>query len=318
MFSDQLSVDNPAQGVQVKYDQGALESLWSSTKHKVTLPWTLDSGFKTGSTDKEIVFKFGNPDRSAMIWGMQFLKMQIEMIGGISSVKLGYKYYKDLEGAAYTNLQNPTQIQNGYWDFSVSSSDLDANGLLFFKDPADSQKHLNFVASEVTLIMNSGMVNFDFIGMIYDFQTAATGKHSDNAWDAFQTLRFSNFWLSGKYIFFFKKIFSFFNESYLTAGLTEHDIDTQDTTTAQNSCYSKCSQSSASAFSGLRYSAGKFKCTCLDNSFSDVFFEVILILYFVCSEQFSFRAMKAGALELLNVLRTPILTKKSLLQTQIL
>ena len=87
-------------------------------------------------------------------------------------------------------------------------------------------------------------------------------------------------------ISFFKKIFSFFNESYLTAGLTEHDIDTQDTTTAQNSCYSKCSQSSASAFSGLRYSAGKFKCTCLDNSFSDVFFEVILILYSVCSEQF--------------------------------
>ena len=198
MFSDQLSIENPAQGIQVKYDQEAFESLWQSTLHKIALPWTLDSGFKTGTQDKIILFRFGDPKRSVMIWGMQFMKMQIEMIGGINSVKLGYKYYKDLEGAAYTNLQNPTQIQNGYWDFSISSSDLDANGLYFFKDPADAQKHLNFVVSEVTLKMSSGMVNFDFIGMIYDFQTAATGKHSDNSWDGFQTRRFSDFWLSGK------------------------------------------------------------------------------------------------------------------------
>ena len=198
MFSDRLSADNPAQGVQVKYDQDAFESLWSSTIHKVSLPWTLDSGFKTGTQDKEIVFKFGNPDRSAFIWGMQFMKVQIEMIGGISSVNLGYKYYKDVEGGAYTNLQKPSQLQNGYWDFSITSSDLDENGLYFFKDPDDAQKPLGFVASEVNLKISSGMVNFDFIGMIYDFQVAATGKHSDNSQDGFQTLRFGDFWLSGQ------------------------------------------------------------------------------------------------------------------------
>ena len=194
MFSDKVSVDDPAQGVQVKYDQEAFESLWSSTLNKVSLPWTLYSGFRT---NKEIVFKFGNPDRSAFIWGMQFMKLQIEMIGGISSVELGYKYYKDVEGAAYSNLQNPSKLQNGYWDFPITSSDLDENGLYFFKDPDDAQKPLGFVASEVNLKISSGMVNFDFIGMIYDFQVAATGKLSDNSQDGFQTLRFGDFWLSG-------------------------------------------------------------------------------------------------------------------------
>lgn len=271
MFTDQLSIENPAQGIQVRYDQEAFESLWQSTLHKVVLPWTLDSGFKTGSTDKIIHFKFGDPNRSAMIWGMQFMKMQIEMIGGISSVKLGYKYYKDLEGSAYSSLQNPAQLQDGFWDFQITSSDLDDNGLIFFKDPADNQKPLSFVASEVKLKMSSGMVNFDFIGMIYDFQVAASGKFPDNSNDNFHNLRFGDFWLTGslcsKSYFNFKSLFS--------AGRSEHDINTQDKTSAQNSCHSKCAQSSANAFSGLRYSTGMFKCTCLDNSFSDVFFEVI-------------------------------------------
>ena len=197
MFSDTLSVENPAQGVQVKYDQDAFETLWQSSVHKITLPWTLDSGFKTGNTDKEIVIRFGDPDRSAMIWGMQFMKIQIEMIGGISSVSLGYKYYKDVEGSAYSNLQDPTQLQDGHWDFSISSSDLDDNGLLFFKDPSDAQKPLTFIASEVNLKMSSGIVNFDFIGMIYDFQVAASGKHADNSGDTFLSLPFGDYWITG-------------------------------------------------------------------------------------------------------------------------
>ena len=203
MFSDKLSAENSTEGVQIQYDQGAFESLWQSTSHKVMLPWTLESGFMTGSSNERVVFKFGDPDRSALIWGMQFMKSQIELIGGINSVKLGYQYYKDLEISAYTEVQKPTQIQNGLWDFSIASSDLDDNGLIFFKDPANAQEPLIFVASEVHLEMSSGMVNFDFIGMIYDFEVAASGKHPDTKGDTFHTANFGDFWITGIKLFKF-------------------------------------------------------------------------------------------------------------------
>ena len=68
---------------------------------------------------------------------------------------------------------------------------------------------------------------------------------------------------------------------FILADRTEYDINTQDKNTAKDSCVSKCGESSANAFSGLRYHSGMFKCTCLDNSFSEVFFEVSIINVFL-------------------------------------
>ena len=49
MFSDKTSVQSPNTGIQVKFgDGGAWEMLWATTDHKLSIPWTMDSGFYTG------------------------------------------------------------------------------------------------------------------------------------------------------------------------------------------------------------------------------------------------------------------------------
>ena len=82
MFADSVSAESPAQGVKVEYDSDGEENLWDSTAHKITLPWNLESGFKTGTDGKIITITFGDPDRSAIIWGIRFLKEQLATKSG--------------------------------------------------------------------------------------------------------------------------------------------------------------------------------------------------------------------------------------------
>ena len=102
MFADKLSLETPSQGIQTSWkDTSNFEPLWTSSNNLLTLPWRHDTGFRTYDT---VFFRFGNPDRSAMIWGMVFMKEQFKQQFDTSFiVMIGYNYYKDVERGAYTS-----------------------------------------------------------------------------------------------------------------------------------------------------------------------------------------------------------------------
>lgn len=102
MFSDKLSLETPSQGIQTSYqDLSVVEPLWTSSNNLLTLPWRHDTGFRTSHRN---YFRFGNPDRSALIWGMVFMKEQIKQQFDTSfSLWIAYNYYKDVERGAYTS-----------------------------------------------------------------------------------------------------------------------------------------------------------------------------------------------------------------------
>ena len=189
MFADPLTAQTPAQGVKVEYDADGEEDFWASSTHKLTLPWGLDTGFSTGSSDKIITITFGNPDRSAIIWGMRFLKAQLEAKSGVS-LELSYNYFKDVERGIYTasDKRKPHEDGDGHMAVTIQAADLDDNGLYFFPDPSSSSKKLTFIASKIFIKLNADFINFDFIGTFFDFQTAATGQHSDGKNDDFHSV----------------------------------------------------------------------------------------------------------------------------------
>ena len=82
MFSDKVSVESPDQGIKVEYETLGAENIWATTSfHRLSLPWSLESGFRTGMDKESLVFDFGqNKARSAVIWGMQFLRAQVAKV----------------------------------------------------------------------------------------------------------------------------------------------------------------------------------------------------------------------------------------------
>lgn len=187
MFADSVSAQTAAQGVKVEYDSDGEENLWESTTSKISLPWDLDTGFKTGTDGKVVTITFGNPDRSAIIWGIRFLKEQLAAISGGVKLELSYNYFKDVERGIYsaTARRKPHDDGDGHMALTIQASDLDDNGLYFFPDPLSSSKKLTFIASKIFIKLNADFINFDFIGTFFDFQTASTGKHTDTKDDKF-------------------------------------------------------------------------------------------------------------------------------------
>ena len=202
MFSDQTSRFIPNQGIQVKYKPtGTYQPFWTTSDHLLTLPWTLQSGFRTGNSDEYVFIKFGTPDRSALIWGMQFMREQIRKLGGSITVKLSFNYYKDVARGAYaaSDFRSPLDLTSSGYTFTVNIDDLDNNGLYFFTD-SGTQKPIKFVASSVFVNLNSGYINFDFVGSFYSFDSAWDGKHWDNLNDVWNDVSIANYWIPSKLI----------------------------------------------------------------------------------------------------------------------
>ena len=197
MFSDLLSVESPDQGVKVQREGGALENLWAASRHRLVLPWTLNSGFDTGNNNEWLRFKFGqSPWRTALIWGLQLMRRQVAGAGTVEPM-IYYKYQPDVTNGVYSSWRKPHGTQDGFLKFSISESDLDDNGLYYFKQPAPNQdKDMIFIASEVQVKFDAGIINFDFLGTFYGYNIAKSGLRSGKA-DNWNEKNIGNFWMKG-------------------------------------------------------------------------------------------------------------------------
>ena len=166
-----------------------------SSSHPVGFPWTKSTGWSLAS---KFAITFGNPessDRTAYIWGIQFMKEQLTE-DFVFEMRIGY--YKD---TAYAHGANPVWInpitapdnQTGH-TFTVTAASLDSNGIFWLKDGNKLQR---FVASRVLIDRQSGptTLNFDFIGTFYDFETAIDNKDDSNINDNYNTVSISDYWV---------------------------------------------------------------------------------------------------------------------------
>ena len=197
LFTDKLSRENPAQGIKVKREiSDTYQNMWSSTLDVVEIPWQLDTGFMV--KNEWFGIKFGDPDRSALIWGIQFMRQQLETVSGSPFTSIAYKYHKDVARGSYgnTDWRSPETLTDDKMAYSISMSDVDENGLHYFKD--GSGNPIIFTASEIFIRFSfDGYFNFDLLGSIYDFQKASTGA------DTWTTHKIGQFWVKGTLLYFF-------------------------------------------------------------------------------------------------------------------
>ena len=199
LYGDTVTRTNANAGIKLgKVGSTTFENYWTSTTHTISETWAVDTGVDTGTSDDIIIIKFGDPHRSAMVWGIQFLKEQFSAAhpSGIT-ISVGYNYFKDVARGTYTatDVRDPTGITNGHYDIEIKPEDLDDNGLFFLDDP-DSLP-LIFVASEVYLKINGGLLNLDLIGTYLDYAVASDGKHNNGKADNYYSAVISRYWVEG-------------------------------------------------------------------------------------------------------------------------
>jgi hypothetical protein len=177
-----------------------VESIMGGSNYN-QLPWTTGSGWQLA--DMKIHFggsssTYPAGHRTAYIRGMVFLKDQfIETL----TFKMRINYNKDPTHAT-NKVYNPSKIlEETYFDVSIATTDLDDSGVYFFQDPDDSTKRLEFATMivELTSFTGPAMLNFDFVGTYYDFDTAVDGKHADNKPDDYNTLDIGKFIAKGMF-----------------------------------------------------------------------------------------------------------------------
>ena len=203
MFADKLSREDPSQGVYFTNDDLIEENLWESTTHPVQFPWTQTSGFIHGTWENKLYFHFGRPERSALIWGLRFLKSQLIQLEPVT-IYMRYSYYKDMERDTYPDdggkpLRHPNRVEDDALGLEIRVSDLDEDGIYYLKDDEDPSKPLMFVASSILFnaIVEDEPLNFDFVGSFFDFEVASTGLHPDGKEDGWNTRNMENFFIKG-------------------------------------------------------------------------------------------------------------------------
>ena len=90
---------------------------------------------------------------------------------------------------------SPTDDQAGH-TFTVRRSSLDESGVFWLRNEKQIQA---FVASRILVKRLSGplVLNFDFVGTFYDFETARDNKHVDNREDDWNNVDISEYWIKG-------------------------------------------------------------------------------------------------------------------------
>ena len=197
MLSDAMTSDDPSKGFTIQLNSGSFEQLWNIATS--SYDWTVDTGIDTGASGDEICVDFGQPTRSFMVWGIKFHKEQFELRNpnGLN-MQMAYNYYKDVSTGAYGSdeLRNPLSLGNGKHTFTINPSDLDDLGRYFFND-ADGAP-LVLIASKVYLNLESGILNFDFIGTDVLYVGMATGLKTNGDSYNFYTETIESYWVKGK------------------------------------------------------------------------------------------------------------------------
>ena len=255
MFGDKYTRETPGGGVKLgKYGSTTFENYWASTTHTISQKWTMDTGIDTGTSGDIIIIKFGNPHRSAMVWGIRFLKKQFLAAhpNGIT-ISIGYNYFKDVARGVYaaTDIRDPTGIIDGNYDIEIKPEDMDENGLFFFDDASGDP--LIFIASEVYLKIGGGLLNFDLIGSYLSFNVASKGQQTNGKSDDFYNSVIGNFWIK--------------------EDSSEQIINTVNYGSARSSCSSRCS--SKELFYGIRMLMdNQFSCKCFERKMTGLIGEV--------------------------------------------
>ena len=272
LASDPVSRDSPEQGVKLQRQGGAWHHLWAhSGVHRLSLPWSLSSGFHTGVNNEWIKIKLGqNPWRTAVIWGLQLMKKQVELKGTIEP-QIFYKYTPDVQNGVYSSWRKPHGTENGMVKFTISHSDLDDNGLYYFKQPSPNQdKSLILIASEIQVKFDAGLLNFDFLGTFYDYNSAKSGSNSgkDDNWNEKNV---GNFWIKGATFNESNKNLTFFSSE----DNTESSVTSSSEGSALSTCEARCSSPGTNAFYAIRMTEeATYKCKCSDFRLDSVVVEV--------------------------------------------
>ena len=173
------------------------------------------------------------------------------------SIEIKIFYYKLLQVNATPEFTNPSKpYEDTSMSITVDQSNLDRNGIYRFKDPDDSSKPLSFVASAIQLRQTSGpdLLNLDFVGTLYDFETAVDGKHGDGKTDRWNTLEIGQF--------------------VTKEDGTEVIKVSEDYNKAKDVCRAHCTPSlktATKAFAGIKLvDTKKYKCKCFSQGLSDV------------------------------------------------
>ena len=239
LFTDRDVQNNQAWTIVTDDSNGRWYLFGSSSPHKLTLPWSTHSGWALNQGAINIDLK----TRSAFIWGMVLMP---EQLTEDLQLKMKISYYKLMGDSDYINPSKA--FEDSTWDFTIASSDLDANGVYKFQDPDDSSKPMGFVASQIHVEKAAGpdRLNFDFVGTFYDFETAVDGKHSDNKTDRW------NIYDVGAYL-------------TLEDG-SETTIDTTEYSVAKTTCLERCApvaKTATKVYAGnKKISLSQFKCKC--------------------------------------------------------
>ena len=238
LFTDRAVQNN--QQWTIVTTQGVDKFLFdTSSPHKLTLPWSTHSGWALNQGPIKINLK----TRSAFIWGMALMP---EQLTEDLQLQMKISYHKLMTHSEYVNPSKP--FEDSTWDFTIQPSDLDANGVYTFQDPDDSSKPMGFVASQIHVEKAAGpdLLNFDFVGTFYDFDTAVDGKHHDNKSDRW------NIYDVGHYL--------------TTEDGSETTIDTNDYGVAKTSCLERCApvaKTATNVYAGTKkISLSQFKCKC--------------------------------------------------------
>ena len=192
IFPDEQTHTSPDDGVRVQsYDASdaalTIENLFTSTHHPHAFLWTLASGWNMAATEiKKFEIFFGKDDlKTVYVWGIQFMKSQLTA-DFVFTLRIGYH-----QDTGYTAEEwiHPTSLDSeGKLDkltgliVTVTPSSLDEAGIFWLKEGTEP---VAFVASRIQIEKTSGqdLLNFDFIGTYYSFDTAkdnSQGGKADN------------------------------------------------------------------------------------------------------------------------------------------
>ena len=162
----------------------------------IRMPWTLASGWNLDKTVVRTLSVFFG-EKTVYVWGVQMMASQLTA-NFVFTLRIGY--FKD---TTYVHESPRDWIHP--WDsldkttgltVTIGASDLDSAGIYWLKDETTP---IGFVASRIRIEKVSGpnILNLDFVGTYYEYDTAKDGKYNDGKADNWNTDGIDSYLIKG-------------------------------------------------------------------------------------------------------------------------